>query len=132
MIKTHLLLSKKNKKKKKIFRYGVVHVKTTYRNCIVTFCDIFGNVISFSSAGIQGFRGKKKGTYLAALAAARTAAEKAINQGIRSIDLIVHGRGKGRSSSLKAFKALGLSITSVAQKISVPHNGCRASKRRKL
>ena len=99
---------------------------------MVTITDVQGNAISWSSAGLKGFKGSRKSTPYAAQIAADDAARKAMEHGLKTIDVLVTGPGSGRASALRAFQAAGLVITSIKDITSIPHNGCRARKRRRV
>ncbi len=121
----------KNRDKKNI-SVGVAHVNSTFNNTMVTITDTQGNTISWSSAGLKGFKGSRKSTPYAAQMAADDAARKAVEHGLKTIDVLVTGPGSGRESALRAFQAVGLVITSIKDITSIPHNGCRARKRRRV
>lgn len=125
-------MSTQKKKQKKLVTVGIANIKTTFNNTIVTVCDILGNTICWASSGTSGFKGSRKSTPFAAQTAARTAATKAIELGMEKVEIVVKGRGTGRENSIRAFKNAGLSILSIEDKTSVPHNGCRPPKRRRL
>jgi small subunit ribosomal protein S11 len=120
------------KKQKKTISVGLVHIKSTFNNTIITISDIFGNTICWSSAGTSGFKGSRKNTPFAAQTAARNAASKALEFGLEKIEVILKGRGNGRESSIRALKAIGLNILSIEDKTGVPHNGCRPPKKRRI
>lgn len=117
---------------KKNIAVGVAHVNSTFNNTMVTITDTQGNTIAWSSAGLKGFKGSRKSTPYAAQIAADDAARKAMEHGLKSIDVLVGGPGSGRESALRAFQAAGLVVTSIKDITSVPHNGCRARKRRRV
>ncbi len=121
----------KNRDRKNI-SVGVAHVNSTFNNTMVTITDVQGNTISWSSAGLKGFKGSRKSTPYASQVAADDAARKAMEHGLKTIDVLVTGPGSGRESALRAFQAAGLVITSIKDITSVPHNGCRARKRRRV
>jgi small subunit ribosomal protein S11 len=120
------------KKVKKNITHGVCSVLASFNNTIVTFSDPSGNVISWASAGGLGFRGSKKSTPFAAQMASQEAAKKAMEHGMSSVDVKVKGPGAGRENAIRALIAAGLKVTSVADKSPIPHNGCRAPKRRRV
>ncbi len=122
----------KKKKQKKLIPAGIAHVKTTFNNTIVTVSDLTGNTLCWSSAGTSGFKGSRKSTAFAAQTAAKLAANKALELGMKKIEIVLKGRGKGRESSVRAFKLAGLRILSIEDKTKVPFNGCRPPKRRRL
>ncbi len=120
------------KKVKKNIPHAVCHIQASFNNTIVTFADPQGNAISWASAGGLGFRGSKKSTPFAAQVASQEAAKKAIEHGVSSVDVKVKGPGAGRENAIRALLGVGLKITSVADKSPMPHNGCRAPKRRRV
>lgn len=122
----------RQKKQKKIVTVGIANIKTTFNNTIITICDILGNTLCWSSSGTSGFKGKRKNTPFAAQTAARSAALKALELGMQKVEVVIKGRGNGRDTSLRAFRSSGLNILSVEDKTSVPHNGCRPPKKRRL
>ena len=122
----------KIKKKKKNISLGVVHIKATFNNTIVTFTDIQGNVIAISTAGSQGFKGAKKGTPFAAQIAAEKATKEAIGQGVKKAEVLICGPGAGRETAVRALQAAGLEITLIRDITPVPHNGCRPPKKRRI
>jgi small subunit ribosomal protein S11 len=120
------------KREKKNIPSGVVHIQSTFNNTIVTITDPAGNVVAWSSAGVQGFKGSRKSTPFAAGQTAEDAANKAKEQGMRSVDVFVKGPGAGRESALRALQAAGFTVLSIKDVTPVPHNGCRAPKRRRV
>ncbi len=120
------------KKEKKNIVVGVAHVAATFNNTIVSIADTQGNVISWSSAGMMGFKGSRKSTPYAAQMAAEDAGRKAIEHGMRSLEVEVSGPGSGRESALRALQAVGLIVTSIRDVTPIPHNGCRPPKRRRV
>jgi len=125
-------MSKLKKKQKKSVTVGIANIKTTFNNTIVTISDILGNTVCWASSGSSGFKGARKNTPFAAQSAARNAAIKALELGMEKIEVIIKGRGNGRETSIRALKSAGLSIVSIEDKTSVPHNGCRPPKKRRL
>lgn len=111
---------------------GVAHINATFNNTMVTITDMQGNAIAWSSAGSQGFKGSRKSTPYAAQVAAEKAASKAIEHGMKNIDIEVMGPGSGRESALRTFQALGLVVGSIRDVTPIPHNGCRPPKRRRV
>ncbi|HLE12060.1 MAG: 30S ribosomal protein S11 [Bdellovibrionales bacterium RIFOXYD12_FULL_39_22] len=120
------------KKVKKNVSHGVCHVQASFNNTIVTFTDTSGNALAWSSAGQLGFRGSKKSTPFAAQTASLEAAKKAVEHGLSSVEVRVTGPGAGRENAVRALVGAGLRITSVSDKSHIPHNGCRAPKRRRV
>jgi len=118
--------------RKKNITSGVAHVNSTFNNTMITISDAQGNAISWSSAGQAGFKGSRKSTPYAAQIAAEDAGRKAMEHGMRSLDVLVKGPGSGRESALRALGALGFSITSIKDVTPIPHNGCRPRKRRRV
>jgi len=120
------------KKIKKNISHGVCHIQASFNNTIVTFTDPQGNAISWASAGQLGFKGSKKSTPFAAQTASVEAAKKAAEHGLTSCDVRVKGPGAGRENAIRALVGAGIRITSVADFSPIPHNGCRAPKRRRV
>jgi small subunit ribosomal protein S11 len=123
--------AKKNKNKKNILN-GVVHIQSSFNNTLITFTDVSGNVISWSSAGSRGFKGSRKSTPFAAQVAAGDAAAKAMEHGLKNVQVLVKGPGAGRESALRAIAAAGLKISLIRDITPIPHNGCRQAKRRRV
>ncbi|MFH0955865.1 MAG: 30S ribosomal protein S11 [Candidatus Falkowbacteria bacterium] len=125
---------KKGRKKKtdKKVPVGVAHIKATYNNTIVALADLSGNVISWASAGMAGFKGPKKSTPYAAQIITRIAVEKAKEFGLNEVSVVVKGVGTGRESAIRALNANGLIITSIKDITPIPHNGCRPKKPRRV
>lgn len=126
------MVVKTKKKVKKSVLQGVAHIYTTFNNSIVTITDQTGNALSWSSCGQKGFRGSKKSTPFAAQIAAEEACRKARDYGLRSVEVLVKGPGSGRESALRAIASSGIKITLIRDVTSVPHNGCRPAKRRRV
>jgi small subunit ribosomal protein S11 len=122
----------KKKREKKNIPTGVAHIKATFNNTLVTITDPMGNVVSWSSAGVQGFKGSRKGTPFAAQLAAQDAARKAMEHGMRNVDVFVKGPGAGREAALRALQAAGLNVNLIRDVSPIPHNGCRPPKRRRV
>jgi small subunit ribosomal protein S11 len=120
------------KKEKKNVPYGVVHVQASFNNTIVTFTDTIGNVLAWSSSGSLGFRGSRKGTPFAAQQASLTAANKAKESGLRSVEVRVSGPGSGRESAVRALSTAGIDVKSIKDVTPIPHNGCRPPKKRRV
>jgi small subunit ribosomal protein S11 len=123
---------KGRKKEKKNIASGIVHIQATFNNTIVTITDKQGNVISWSSAGSLDFRGAKKSTPFAAQVTAEDAARKAVDQGVREVDVYVKGPGGGRESAIRTLQVAGLRISMIKDVTPIPHNGCRPRKRRRV
>lgn len=123
---------KTKKKEKKNIGAGIVHIKATFNNTIVTITDINGNSFSSASAGSLGFRGAKKSTPFAAQMTSETAAKKAIENGLHTVEVQVKGPGVGREAAIRALQAAGLKITVIKDVTPIPHNGCRPPKRRRV
>lgn len=121
----------KRKVSKKITN-GIAHVNSTFNNTIITIADVQGNTISWSTAGAMGFKGSRKSTPYAAQIAGEDAGKKAMEHGIKTLEVEVKGPGSGRESALRALMALGIIITSIRDVTPIPHNGCRAPKRRRV
>ena len=124
--------AKVKKKVKKNVQSGVCHIQSTFNNTIVTITDVSGNVVSWSSAGVRGFKGSRKSTPFAAQLAAEDAAKKAMDHGMRSISVFVKGPGAGRESALRALQQAGFKIALIRDVTPIPHNGCRPRKRRRV
>ena len=120
------------KKEKKNIQVGVVHIQAMFNNTLVTLSDLSGNVIVWSSSGSQGFKGSRKSTPFAAQRAAEIAARKAMEHGLRQVDIYVNGPGAGRESAIRAIQAAGLKVNVIKDVTPIPHNGCRPSKRRRV
>ena len=120
------------KKEKKNVVVGVAHVAATFNNTIVTITDTQGNAVSWSSSGMMGFKGSRKSTPYAAQVAAEDAGKKAVDHGMRTLEVEVSGPGSGRESALRALQSAGFTITSIRDVTSIPHNGCRPRKRRRV
>jgi small subunit ribosomal protein S11 len=111
---------------------GVAHIQATFNNTIISITDMQGNVISWSSAGQAGFSGSRKSTAFAAQVAAEQAGRKALDLGLREVRAYVNGPGAGRESAIRAIQACGLNVTLIRDVTRIPHNGCRAPKRRRV
>lgn len=122
----------RKKKGRKNVSEGIVHIHSTFNNTIVTITDYQGNVISWSSAGTLGFKGSRKGTPFAAQQAADNAAKKAMDHGVRNVQVFVRGPGAGRESALRSLQAAGFHISLIKDVTPIPHNGCRPPKRRRV
>jgi|TARA_B100000676_G_scaffold273310_1_gene291913 small subunit ribosomal protein S11 len=120
------------KRERKNITSGVAHVNATFNNTLITITDAQGNAISWSSAGGMGFKGSRKSTPYAAQVAAESAAQKAQEHGMKTLEVNVKGPGSGRESALRALQAAGFNITAIRDVTPVPHNGCRPPKRRRV
>ncbi len=123
---------KKTKKKVHVDAVGVAHVKASFNNIIVTITDVYGNTISWSSAGKNGFKGSRKNTPFASQVSAEAAAKEAYSLGLRRVEVYVKGPGSGREAAIRALNTAGLLITSIKDITPIPHNGCRPPKRRRV
>jgi len=120
------------RRERKNITSGVAHVNASFNNTVVTITDAQGNTIAWSSAGSQGFKGSRKSTPYAAQVAADSAARKAMEHGVKTLEVEVKGPGSGRESALRALQAAGFTITSIKDVTPIPHNGCRPPKRRRV
>lgn len=120
------------RKEKKHVSVGAAHIQATFNNTVVTITDTNGNVVTWSSAGSLGFKGSRKGTPYAAQLTAEAAAKKAIDMGMKQLDVFVKGPGAGRESAIRALQAVGLEINLIKDVTPVPHNGCKPPKRRRV
>lgn len=120
------------KKDKKNFTNGIVHIQSTFNNTIVTITNVTGDTISWASAGSSGFKGARKSTPFAAQTAAEKAALEALNSGMKKVEILVKGQGSGRETAIRAIEGAGFDISSIQDITSVPHNGCRPPKRRRV
>ena len=122
----------KKKAKKKQVPQAICHIKAEFGNIIITYTDLSGDTLCWSSAGIMGFKGKRKGTPFAAQTAATDAAEKALACGVKSVDILVKGPGPGRESAIRVIGASGMRVNSMRDVTALPHNGCRPPKQRRI
>ena len=120
------------RRERKNISSGIAHVHATFNNTMVTIADAQGNTISWSSAGQQGFKGSRKSTPYAAQLAAEDAGKKAMEQGVKTLEVQVKGPGSGRESALRALQVVGFNVTSITDVTPIPHNGCRPPKRRRV
>ncbi|MGF1626669.1 MAG: 30S ribosomal protein S11 [Alphaproteobacteria bacterium] len=125
-------VARPRRRERKNITSGVAHVNATFNNTMITITDAQGNAISWSSSGSQGFKGSRKSTPYAAQTAAEDAGRKAQEHGMRTLEVEVKGPGSGRESALRALQAVGFTITSIRDVTPIPHNGCRARKRRRV
>ena len=132
MPKNEKKISDKKKSKKNFGQNGVVHIKSSFNNTIVTISDVSGNAVSWSSSGSMGFRGSKKSTPYAAQIATDTAGKKAYDVGLRKLDVLMKGPGSGRESALRALQNIGFIINNIKDVTPLPHNGCRPKKKRRV
>jgi small subunit ribosomal protein S11 len=122
----------RKKKEKKNVQVGIAHIQSTFNNTIITITDLSGNVLAWSSAGTQGFKGSRKSTPFASQSAAQDAARKAMEHGMKTVDVHVKGPGAGREAALRALQATGLEVNVIRDVTPIPHNGCRPPKRRRV
>lgn len=122
----------RKRKDKKNITSGIAHINSSFNNTMITITDYQGNAISWSSAGMQGFKGSRKSTPYAAQVAAEDAGRKAQEHGIKTLEVSLKGLGSGRESALRALNALGIEITTIRDVTPIPHNGCRPPKRRRV
>jgi small subunit ribosomal protein S11 len=120
------------RRERKNISSGIAHVSASFNNTMITIADAQGNAISWSSAGAQGFKGSRKSTPFAAQMAAEMAGKKAMEHGMKTLEVLVRGPGSGRESALRALQNVGLTITSIRDVTPSPHNGCRPRKRRRV
>jgi small subunit ribosomal protein S11 len=120
------------RRERKNITSGIAHVNASFNNTIITITDVQGNTIAWSSSGAQGFKGSRKSTPFAAQMAAEDAGRKAMDHGMRTLEIEVRGPGSGRESALRALQAVGLSVTAIRDVTPIPHNGCRPPKRRRV
>ena len=123
---------KKVKKKTHVDSNGVAHIKATFNNVLVTITDIYGNTVSWSSAGKNGFKGSRKNTPFAAQVSAEAAGKEAYDLGMRKIEVFVKGPGSGREAAIRDLHTAGLTISSIKDVTPIPHNGCRPPKKRRV
>lgn len=119
-------------KARKNIAVGVAHIQSTFNNTIITLTDVKGEAISWASAGTVGFKGTKKGTPFAAQLASEAAARKAQEHGLKRVDVFVRGPGSGRETAIRALSAVGIEVNLIRDVTPLPHNGCRAPKRRRV
>lgn len=124
--------SRVRRRERKNITAGVAHINSTFNNTLITISDAQGNAISWSSAGSMGFKGSRKSTPYAAQVAAEDAGRKAMEHGVKTLEVNVRGPGSGRESALRALQAAGFTVTSIRDVTPIPHNGCRPPKRRRV
>ncbi len=122
----------RRKREKRTVPRGAAHIKASFNNTIVSLTDPQGNVIAWASAGASGWKGSRKSTPYAAQVTAENAARKAMDQGLRTVEVFVRGPGAGREAAIRALEATGLEVTAITDVTPIPHNGCRAPKRRRV
>ncbi len=132
MVKKQTTKGKTKKREKKNVPVGQAHIKSTFNNTIITITDTQGNTLSWESAGSIGFKGSRKSTPFAAQRAAESAAKKAQEQGVKKVEVFVKGPGSGRETAIRSLQAAGLEVGSINDVTSIPHNGCRPKKRRRV
>jgi len=125
-------VNKGRKKEKKIVQMGIAHVQASFNNTLVTITDMSGNTVAWSSSGSLGFKGSRKSTPFAATRAGEAAGRKAMEHGMRKIDVYVNGPGSGRESAVRALQSVGLRVNLIRDVTPIPHNGCRPPKRRRV
>jgi len=124
--------TKTRKRERKSISTGRAYIQSTFNNSIITLTDTEGNVIAWASSGTAGFKGSRKGTPYAAQLAARNAAQRAMEQGLRKVEVYIKGPGSGREAAIRSLQSSGLDIISIRDVTPVPHNGCRPPKRRRM
>ena len=124
--------TRRRRKEKKNVPVGRAYIESTFNNTVITLTDLSGSVLSWASAGTAGFKGSRKSTPYAAGQAAETAARRAMDHGLRQVEVRVKGPGSGREAAIRALQAAGLQVTSIRDATPIPHNGCRAPKRRRV
>jgi small subunit ribosomal protein S11 len=122
----------RSRKERKNVPAGIAHIQSTFNNTVVSICDLHGNVLAWASAGTSGFKGSRKGTPFAAGLAAENAARKAMEHGVRSVEVFVKGPGSGREAAIRSLQAAGLEVSLIKDVTPIPHNGCRPPKRRRV
>lgn len=120
------------KRERRLIPKGKAYIQSTFNNTIITFTDQEGNVISWGSSGLAGFKGSRKGTPYAAQLATESAVRKAVEQGLRQVEVYVKGPGSGREAALRSLQAAGLTVSGIRDITPVPHNGCRPPKKRRV
>ncbi|HEX4835576.1 MAG TPA: 30S ribosomal protein S11 [bacterium] len=120
------------RKERKNIPAGIAHIQSTFNNTVVTISDVQGNVVAWASAGTAGFKGSRKGTPFAAGLAAENAARKAMEHGLRQVEVYVKGPGAGREAAIRSLQAAGLEVSLIKDVTPIPHNGCRPPKRRRV
>ena len=124
--------TRSKRRERKSVPEGRAYIQSTFNNTIITLTDVGGNILSWGSAGTMGFKGSRKGTAFAAQRAAESAAKKAMDHGLRQIEIFIRGPGAGREAVIRSLQAAGLNVTSIRDVTPIPHNGCRPPKRRRV
>jgi len=132
MAEEKIIAKPKKRKDKRVAANGVAHIKATFNNTIISITDVNGGLVAWASAGMVGFKGTKKGTPFAASVAAELAAKKALEMGVRELNVLVKGPGAGRETAIRALQSAGLEINLIKDVTPIPHNGCRPPKRRRV
>ena len=122
----------RKKKEKKNIPNGIAHIQATFNNTVITITDVIGNTIAWSSSGAVGFKGSRKSTPYAAGQAAEDVAKKAMEHGVKNLEVLVKGPGSGREAAIRSLQAVGFNITLIRDRTPIPHNGCRQPKRRRV
>ncbi|HUG05493.1 MAG: 30S ribosomal protein S11 [Chloroflexota bacterium] len=122
----------RKKRERRVVPRGAAHIKASFNNTIISISDPVGNVVAWSSAGASGWKGSRKSTPYAAQVAAENAARKAVDTGMKSVEVFVRGPGAGREAAIRALEATGLEVTAITDVTPIPHNGCRPPKRRRV
>ena len=120
------------RKERKNVTYGMAHIKSSFNNTIITFADLQGNTLSWASSGNVGFKGSRKSTPFAAQLAAEAAAKRAMDHGVRKVDVVVKGPGSGRETAIRTIQNTGIEVVGIKDVTPIPHNGCRQPKRRRV
>ena len=120
------------RRERKNVAYGTAHIKSSFNNTIISIADQEGNVIAWASAGNVGFKGSRKSTPFAAQLAAETAARRAMEHGVRKVDVVVKGPGSGRETAIRSIQTTGIEVVGIKDVTPIPHNGCRPPKRRRV
>jgi len=132
MSKTKKQVVRTRRRERKNVAVGTAHIQSTFNNTIISIADLEGNVISWGSAGAQGFKGSRKSTPFAAQVTAEATARRAMEHGMRSIEVFVRGPGAGREAAIRSLQAAGLEVSAITDVTPIPHNGCRPPKRRRV
>lgn len=132
MAKKKKVVKRAKRKEKKNIPYGAAHIKSTFNNTVITITDMDGNTIAWESAGSVGFKGSRKSTPFAAQVAAEACAKKAQEHGVKKVEVFVKGPGSGRETAIRTLQANGIEVAGINDITPVPHNGCRARKRRRV